>query len=42
MIIQSIRLKNIKSYGEGPNGTGVIIAFENGVNRVTYHTPNRG
>jgi len=34
MIIQSIRLKNIKSYGEGPIGTGVTIAFENGVNRV--------
>ena len=34
MIIQSIRLKNIKSYGEGPSGTGVTIAFENGVNRV--------
>ena len=34
MIIQSIRLKNIKSYGEGPNGTGVTIVFENGVNRV--------
>jgi len=34
MIIQSIRLKNIKSYGEGPTGTGVIIAFESGVNRV--------
>lgn len=34
MIIQSIRLKNIKSYGEGPSGTGVTIGFENGVNRV--------
>ena len=34
MIIQSIRLKNIKSYGEGPSGSGVTIAFENGVNRV--------
>ena len=34
MIIQSIRLKNIKSYGEGLSGTGVTIAFENGVNRV--------
>jgi exonuclease SbcC len=34
MIIQSIRLKNIKSFGEGPSGTGVTIAFENGVNRV--------
>lgn len=34
MIIHSIRLKNIKSYGEGPSGTGVTIGFENGVNRV--------
>ncbi len=34
MIIQSIRLKNIKSYGEGPSGTGVTIGFENGVNLV--------
>ena len=34
MIIQSIRLKNIKSYGEGPSGIGVTIGFENGVNRV--------
>ena len=34
MIIQSIRLKNIKSYGEGPTGTGVTIPFEKGVNRV--------
>ena len=25
MIIKSIRLKNIKSYGEGPTGTGVTI-----------------
>jgi exonuclease SbcC len=35
MIIQSVRLKNIKSYGEGPQGTGVTVNFENGVNRVT-------
>lgn len=34
MIIQSIRLKHIKSYGAGPTGTGVTIAFEPGVNRV--------
>jgi len=34
MIIHSIRLRNIKSYGEGPSGTGVTIGFENGVNRV--------
>jgi len=34
MIIESIRLKNIKSYGEGPDGTGITIPFQNGVNRV--------
>jgi DNA repair protein SbcC/Rad50 len=34
MIIKSIRLKNIKSYGVGPEGNGVTISFENGVNRV--------
>jgi len=34
MIIQSIRLKNIKSYGAGPDGEGVTICFESGVNRV--------
>ena len=34
MIIQSIRLKNIKSYGNGPNGDGVVIPFERGVNLV--------
>jgi DNA repair protein SbcC/Rad50 len=34
MIIQSIRLKHIKSYGVGPDEKGVTISFENGVNRV--------
>ena len=34
MIIQSIRLKNIKSYGNGPDGTGITIPFQTGVNRV--------
>src|ERR1700676_5021976 len=34
MIVRSIRLKNIKSYGEGPEGNGVTITFEPGANRV--------
>src|SRR6266581_1943021 len=34
MIIESIRLKNIKSYGEGPEGHGVTIPFLPGVNCV--------
>ena len=34
MIIESIRLKNIKSYGEGLDGAGITIPFQNGVNRV--------
>src|SRR2546430_883956 len=34
MIIQSLRLKNIKSYGEGPDGNGITIRFQPGVNRV--------
>lgn len=34
MRIQSIRLKNIKSYGEGPEGNGITIGFQPGVNRV--------
>jgi exonuclease SbcC len=34
MIIRSIRLKNIKSYGEGADGNGVTISFEPGTNRV--------
>ena len=34
MIIRSIRLKNIKSYGEGPNNDGVTIEFQPGINRI--------
>jgi len=34
MIIRSLRLKNIKSYGEGPEGNGITIGFQPGVNRV--------
>jgi DNA repair protein SbcC/Rad50 len=34
MIVQSVRLKNIKSYGEGPDGDGVTISFEPGTNRI--------
>ncbi len=34
MIIRSIRLKNIKSYGEGPDGNGVTVNFEPGINRI--------
>jgi DNA repair protein SbcC/Rad50 len=34
MIVRSMRLKNIKSYGEGPEGNGVTISFEPGTNRI--------
>jgi exonuclease SbcC len=34
VIIRAIRLKNIKSYGEGADGTGVTIHFQPGVNRI--------
>src|SRR5690348_14970417 len=34
MIIRSVRLKNIKSYGNGPDGKGVTVSFQPGVNRV--------
>ena len=34
MIIRSIRLKNIKSYGEGADGNGVTVSFEPGINRI--------
>ncbi len=34
MIVRSMRLKNIKSYAEGPDGHGVTICFEPGTNRV--------
>ena len=35
MIIESVRLKNIKSYGEGSDGNGVTISFLPGTNRIT-------
>ena len=34
MIIENIRLKNIKSYGEGPDGNGVTVPLQGGVNRI--------
>jgi len=34
MIVRSIRLLNIKSYGEGPEGKGVTVQFEPGINRI--------
>src|SRR5437867_4177554 len=34
MIIRSMRLKNIKSYGEGLDGHGVTVSFEPGTNRI--------
>ena len=34
MIIQSIRLKNIKSYGSGDHGQGVTVTFHPGINRI--------
>ncbi len=34
MILRSLRLKNIKSYGEGAEGTGVLIEFAPGINRI--------
>jgi len=34
MIIRSLRLKNVKSYGEGPEGSGITVNFQSGVNRV--------
>ena len=34
MIIQSIRLKNIRCYGEGTDGTGITISFQAGINRI--------
>src|SRR5258706_10548633 len=33
MIVKSLRLKNIKSYGEGA-GDGVAVGFQSGINRV--------
>src|ERR1700758_1709051 len=34
MIVHSIRLRNIKSYGAGVDGTGVTVSFEPGTNRI--------
>jgi len=34
MIIRALRLKNIKSYGEGVDGNGITIHFESGINRI--------
>lgn len=34
MIIRSIRMKNIKSFGDGPDGNGVVIKFDSGINRI--------
>jgi exonuclease SbcC len=34
MLIRSLRLKNIKSYGEGHEGAGITVNFQPGVNRV--------
>jgi exonuclease SbcC len=34
MLIRSLRLKNIKSYAEGPSGDGITVNFQSGVNRV--------
>jgi DNA repair protein SbcC/Rad50 len=34
MIIRKIRLKNIKSYGAGPEENGITIEFDRGLNRI--------
>ena len=34
MIVESIRLQHIKSYGQGPAGSGVTVNFQPGVNRI--------
>ena len=34
MILHSIRLKNIKCYGEGPDGNGVTVKFQPGANGI--------
>lgn len=34
MIIRKIRLKNIKSFGPGTDGTGVTLEFDRGLNRI--------
>lgn len=35
MIIQELRLKNIRSYGTGHNGNGITIKLHPGVNRIS-------
>jgi exonuclease SbcC len=40
VIIRSIRLKNIKSYGSGPEGDGVTVSFDVGINRVAGRNGN--
>src|SRR5256885_583810 len=40
MIVKSVRLKNIKSYGEGTDGQGVTIGFHSGINRVAGRNGN--
>ncbi|SHK61549.1 AAA family ATPase [Desulforamulus aeronauticus] len=34
MWVQKIRLKNIKSYGEGDTGQGVLVPLEQGINQI--------
>ena len=34
MIVRSLRLQNIKCYGDGPEGKGITISFEPGINRI--------
>lgn len=34
MMVHSIRLKNIKCYGDGPEGNGVSVSFQPGANCV--------
>lgn len=34
MMIRRMRIKNIKSFGMGPDGSGVTVEFDRGVNRV--------
>lgn len=35
MWVQKLRLKNIKSYGEGDSGQGVTVVLEQGINQIT-------
>ena len=32
--VESIRLQHIKSYGQGPDGNGITVTFQPGVNRI--------